>query len=93
MADTIYIGKKMGKLSGCPGSGDSRLPLLFYPQPLGQLPVGGDLGGLIGGVDHHTGPRTPTETPSFSFLSLFGLNANTCPNVRTSNHFSHACLA
>ncbi len=58
-ADIIYIGKKLGKLSGCPGSGDSRLPLLFYPQPLGQLPVGGDLSGLISGVDYHAGSGAP----------------------------------
>ena len=33
-----------------------------------------------------TGPRTPKETSS---TSLAFLNANTCPNARTSSHCSH----
>ena len=28
-------------------------------QPPGQLPIWGDIGGLIGGVDHHAGPGAP----------------------------------
>ena len=64
----------------------SRLTLLFHPQPLGELPVGGDLGGLIGGIDHHTSPskskdrgRRITSKP-MEFMSTSGLRISVGKN-------------